>query len=120
MTSGTIAITERLTLRKLTLADAPFIFRLVNDPDFLVYIGDRGVRTLEDAGRYIQNGPLASYERYGHGLYGVALTKTGELIGMSGLLKREQYADVDIGYAFLPEFRGGGYAFESGSTVLRI
>ncbi|MDI1479371.1 GNAT family N-acetyltransferase [Polyangium sp. y55x31] len=118
--NGALATTERLTIRKLTLADAPFIFRLVNDPDFLAYIGDRGVRTLEDAEAYLRNGPFASYERHGHGLWGVALKETGELIGMSGLLKREQYADVDIGYAFLPEFRGGGYAFESGSAVLEI
>ncbi|MDI3288489.1 GNAT family N-acetyltransferase [Polyangium sp. 15x6] len=118
--NGALATTERLTLRKLTLADAPFIFRLVNDPDFLVYIGDRGVRTLEDAEAYIRNGPIGSYERHGYGLWGVAVKETGELIGMSGLLKREQYADVDIGYAFLPEFRGGGYAFESGSAVLGL
>lgn len=118
--NGALATTERLTIRKLTLADAPFIFRLVNDPDFLEYIGDRGVRTLEDAEAYLRNGPFASYERHGHGLWGVALKETGELIGMSGLLKREQYADVDIGYAFLPEFRGGGYAFESALAVLEI
>ncbi|MDI1428599.1 GNAT family N-acetyltransferase [Polyangium sorediatum] len=118
--NGTLATTERLEIRKLTLADAPFIFRLVNDPDFLRYIGDRGVRTLEDAEAYLRNGPLASYERNGHGLWGVALQTTGELIGMSGLLKREQYTDIDIGYAFLPEFRGGGYAFESGTAMLRI
>ncbi|MDC0740595.1 GNAT family N-acetyltransferase [Polyangium mundeleinium] len=118
--NGALVTTERLTIRKLTPADAPFILRLVNDPDFLRYIGDRGVRTLEDAEAYLRNGPIASYERNGHGLWGVALTATGELMGMSGLLKREEYADVDIGYAFLPEFRGGGYAFESGSAVLRI
>ncbi|MDI1442681.1 GNAT family N-acetyltransferase [Polyangium sp. 6x1] len=118
--NGALATTERLTIRKLTLADAPFIFRLVNDPDFLAYIGDRGVRTLADAEAYLRNGPITSYERHGYGLWGVALKETEELIGMSGLLKREQYDDTDIGYAFLPEFRGGGYAFESGSAVLRI
>jgi len=118
--NGALVTTERLTIRKLTLADAPFIHRLANDPDFLRYIGDRGVRTLEDAEAYLCNGPIASYGRNGHGLWGVALTMTGELIGMSGLLKREQYADVDIGYAFLPEFRGVGYAFEAGSAVLRF
>lgn len=118
--TGTLATTERLTIRKLDPADAPFILRLLNDPDFLEHIGDRGVRTLEDAGVYLREGPIASYERHGHGLWGVALRQTGELAGLAGLLKREQYADVDIGYAFLPEFRGSGYAFESASAVLGL
>jgi len=78
------------------------------------------VRTLADAERYLREGPIASYERNGHGLWGVALRETGELIGLSGLLRRAEYADIDIGYAFLPAYRGGGYAFESASAVLRI
>ena len=118
--TATRVVTERLILRDLVLADAPFILRLLNDPDFLAYIGDRGVRTLADAERYLREGPIASYERNGHGLWGVALRETGELIGLSGLLRRAEYADIDIGYAFLPAYRGGGYAFESASAVLRI
>jgi [ribosomal protein S5]-alanine N-acetyltransferase len=118
--TGVVATTERLTIRKLTAADAPFILRLLNDPDFLEHIGDRGVRTIEDAEAYLRKGPITSYERHGHGLFGVALNATGELIGLSGLLRREQYADIDLGYALLPGFRGGGYAFEAGSAVLRV
>ncbi len=115
-----ISTTARLTIRRLEPADAPFIVRLLNDAAFFEHIGDKGVRTLEDAARYLQEGPIASYARHGHGLYGVALNETGELIGISGLLKRDDYADIDLGYAFLPEFRGGGYASEAGSAVLSI
>ena len=116
----TIASTERLTLRRLVPGDAPFIVRLLNDAAFLEHIGDKGVRTIEDAETYLNEGPIASYRRHGHGLYGVALSETGELIGISGLLKRDEYDDIDLGYAFLPEFRGGGFALEAGAAVLRV
>jgi ribosomal-protein-alanine N-acetyltransferase len=109
--------TARLTLRPLTPDDAAFILALLNDADFLRNIGDRGARTLDDARAYITNGPVASYERYGHGLLLVVLTATGEPIGICGLLKRETLDDIDIGFAFMPEFRGHGYAFESAEAV---
>ena len=118
--SDRIATTERLFLRRLVLADAPFILRLLNDPGFLEHIGDKGVRNVEDAVNYLENGPIAMYARHGHGLYGVALKESGELIGISGLLRRDEYQDIDLGYAFLPEHRGGGYASEAGAAVLRI
>jgi RimJ/RimL family protein N-acetyltransferase len=110
--------TQRLTLRKLSYDDAEFILRLLNDPDFIRFIGDKGVRNLEDARGYLRTGPLASYERFGFGLYRVDLRETGEAIGMCGLLKREVLADVDIGFAFLPEHRAKGYAFEAASAVV--
>jgi hypothetical protein len=91
--------TERLLLRQFTAADAEFILEQVNQPSFIQNIGDRGVLTLEDARAYISNGPVASYARNGFGLYLVALKKTGESIGMCGLIKRDALADVDIGYA---------------------
>lgn len=115
-----LASTERLTLRCLVPGDAPFILRLLNDPGFLEHIGDKGVRTLQDAVRYLEDGPIAMYAQHGHGLYGVALRETAELIGISGLLRRDEYEDIDLGYAFLPEHRGGGYASEAGAAVLRI
>jgi len=114
----TILETGRLVIRRLTEADAPFILALVNDPDFLHNIGDRGVRNLDDAVRYIQAGPMASYERHGFGLFKVELRDGGTPVGMCGLLKRDALPDVDIGYAFLPEFRGRGLAGEAAAAVL--
>lgn len=110
--------TERLTLRELSEGDASFILRLLNEPSFLRFIGDKGVRNLDDARSYILTGPVDSYERHGFGLYCVQLRNTGSPIGICGLLKRESLADVDIGFAFLPEFWNKGYAFESASAVL--
>jgi len=110
--------TERLTLRKIILTDAPFIFKLVNDPSWLKYIGDRGVKTLHDARRYIKNGPLAMYRQYGFGLYLVVLKTTKIPIGICGIIKRESLIDPDIGFAFLPQYTGLGYATESGKAVM--
>jgi RimJ/RimL family protein N-acetyltransferase len=111
--------TERLVLRRLTAADAGFILELLNDPGFIRYIGDRGVRTLADAGRYIEDGPAASYARHGFGLYLVALKDGGAPIGISGLVKREGLDDVDVGFAFLSQYRAQGYARESAQAALR-
>lgn len=105
--------TERLILRPLTEGDAGFIFELVNDPSFIQNIGDRNVRTLEDAKRYITNGPVASYARNGFGLYLVELKDTGQPIGMCGLIRRNMLNDVDIGYAYLPRYWSKGYAIEA-------
>lgn len=110
--------TDRLRLRQLTLNDAPFIFELVNEPSFIENIGDRNVRSEEDAVRYIQNGPMASYERYGYGLYKVELRETSTPIGICGPLKRETLEHPDIGFAFLPQFWGQGYALESSAAVM--
>ena len=110
--------TGRLLLRRMTLDDAPFILGLLNEPSFLLNIGDKGVRTTEGARRYITEGPLASYERFGFGLLLVAQKDTGEPIGMCGLLKRDWLEDVDLGFALRPPFWGRGYAFEAASAVL--
>ena len=115
---NTILETERLTLCRLTIADAAFILELLNDSAFLRFIGDRGVRNLEDARGYIINGPMDSYKQHGFGLY-LAQLKDGSLpAGICGLLKRESLEDVDVGFAFLPQFRGKGYAYESAAAVL--
>jgi [ribosomal protein S5]-alanine N-acetyltransferase len=113
-----VLTTKRLTLRRLSPADAEFIVELLNDPAFLRFIGDKAVRSVDDARRYILDGPVASYERYGFGLWLVVLKETGFSIGICGLLKRESLPDVDIGFAFLPAYRSRGYAFESASAVL--
>lgn len=109
--------TERLELRELALEDDEFILGLLNEPAFLRFIGDKGVRTPADAREYIAKGPMESYRRNGFGLYLTSLTG-GEPIGICGLVKREGLADVDIGFAFLSRHWSKGYAAESAAAVL--
>lgn len=115
-----IAVTERLLLRELTMDDAPFIFQLLNDPDWVRFIGDRGVRTHEDAQGYLTRGPIAMYARHGFGLWIVVRRDDGTPLGMAGLIKRDSLPDVDIGFAFLPAYRGAGYARESAEAVMAL
>ena len=105
--------TERLTLREITTTDAEFLLRLLNEPSFITNIGDRNVRTIEDAERYALNGPIKSYQDHGFGLYLVTLKETAEAIGICGLVKRDNLSAADIGYALLPEYWGKGYAIEA-------
>jgi len=113
-----VVATDRLVLRRLSTDDAEFILELLNEPSFLRFIGDKGVRTLDDAREYILRGPVDSYERNGFGLYLTVLKEGGVPIGICGLLKRESLEDVDVGFAFLPRFWSRGYAFESASAVM--
>ena len=115
----TILETERLSLREITTADAEFLLQLLNEPSFINNIGDRNVRTIADAERYALNGPIASYEQHGFGLYLVVLKETAEPIGICGLVKRETLPDADIGYAFLPAFWKKGYALEATAATKR-
>jgi len=108
-----ILTTPRLSLRHLTLDDADFILRQVNEPSWLQYIGDKGVRDLDGARKYLTDGPMSMYQSKGFGLYAVELREGGGPIGMCGLIKRDSLPDVDIGYAFLPEYFGKGYAMEA-------
>lgn len=110
--------TERLILREFIPEDAEFIFALVNDPVWLRFIGDRGIRNLDDARAYIQNGPMAMYAREGFGLLAVTLKPVGTPIGMCGLIKRDELPDVDIGFAFMPLYRQSGYGYEAASATL--
>jgi [ribosomal protein S5]-alanine N-acetyltransferase len=112
--------TERLVLRRLGPSDedAAFILELVNDPDWLRYIGEKGVKTIEDARVYIENGPVKMYRDFGFGLYRVELKTSREPIGICGLIKRDTLPDVDLGFAFLPKFRGQGFAFQAASAVM--
>jgi RimJ/RimL family protein N-acetyltransferase len=111
--------TDRLILRHFEPEDAPFILTLLNEPSFLRYIGDKKVRNLDDARQYIFNGPRASYERHGFGLYQVELKDTHTPVGMCGLLKREELPHADIGFAFLPDYWNKGFASEAASAVLK-
>jgi len=110
--------TPRLTLRRLTFDDAPFLVGLLNQPSFLAHIGDRGVRNIDDAHRYLREGPMAMYERHGFGLWHLARRSDGAPIGMCGLLRRDNLPDVDVGYALLPQYWGQGYAIEAVQATL--
>jgi len=111
-------LTERLILRPFGLDDAPFILRLLNEPSFIEHITDKGVRTLEQAGDYLVQGPLASYTAHGHGLWLVQHRVTGNPMGMCGLIKRDTLEEVDLGYALVPEFWGLGYAREAAEACV--
>lgn len=110
--------TARLALRYLEPTDAPFIFELLNEPAWLRYIGDKGIRTVADAERYIADGPVRMYAQLGFGLYLVELKAHREPIGICGLLKRDSLDDVDLGFAFLARFWSHGYAYESAAAVM--
>lgn len=110
--------TERLLARRFTIEDTEFIIRLLNTPGWLQFIGDRNVRTEEEAKNYLLNNPIKSFKENGFGLGMVLLKSTGEPIGMCGLIKREVLQGVDIGFAFLPEYSGKGYAQEIASATL--
>ena len=110
--------TERLRLRHMRVDDAAFMLGLLNDPSWLRFIGDRGVRTVEAARDYIRKGPADMVRRLGFGFYVVELKQNGCPVGVCGLAKRDFLDDVDIGYAFLPQYWGQGYAFEAASGVL--
>jgi [ribosomal protein S5]-alanine N-acetyltransferase len=116
----TITETARLRLRLLTLADAPFIYELHNDPDFLRNIGERGVHSVEDAERYLASRLMASYARYGFGLYMVELKERPAAVGMCGLLRRDSHEDVELGFATLAACRGQGYTLEAARGTLQF
>jgi len=100
--------------------DAPFVVELLNQPSFIRNIGDRGVRTVDDAHRYLRDGPMAMYEKFGFGLWRASRRSDGAFVGMCGLLKRDILPDVDVGYAFLPEHWGQGYAFEAANATVEL
>ena len=111
--------TSRLKLRWLELTDADFIYQLVNDPQWLRFIGDKQVADLDGARRYIEDGPRASYRQFGFGLNRVALKDGDTPIGICGLLQRESLPQPDLGFALLPGFRGQGYAREAVDAILQ-
>jgi len=113
-----VTTTERLRIRRFDAGDGDFIFRLLNEPSWIRYIGDKGVRTSADALRYLESGPLAMYARVRFGLYAVELKATREPVGMCGLIKRDTLPDVDLGFAFLPSHWRSGYAFEAAAAVV--
>ena len=110
--------TPRLRLTHLSEADAPFILELLNEPAFLRDIGDKNVRTAEDACPYLREGPIASYAQHGFGLYRIELKTTREPLGMCGILKRGVLQHPDLGYALLQRHWARGYAIEAAAATM--
>ena len=127
MDTTIITTTERLRIEKAQLQDDDFFFRLLNSPSWIRYIGDRGIRTRDDAEQYIQDSVLESYQQHGYGLYKVVFKATGHPMGLCGFLKRTYLDHADIGFAILPEYERQGYTYEAaralleyGATVLKL
>ena len=113
--------TERLTLRELDkTCDSTFVFELLNTPKFLKFIGDRNVRSREDAADFIENKYAASYREHGYGLYAVDLKQSGMPVGICGFVRRDTLPGPDLGFAFLPEFERQGFGIESADAVMRF
>ncbi len=112
--------TARLRLRTITADDAPFYYELVNDPTWLEFIGDKGIRSVEQARAAIIDGPVAMQARHGHSLYVMERKQDCRALGLCGLIRRDFLPDVDIGYAIRPEHFGQGYTFEAAQAVLQL
>ncbi|MDW5287187.1 GNAT family N-acetyltransferase [Formosa sp. PL04] len=116
-----ISSTERLHIEELNTADAPFILELLNTPNWLKFIGDRNIKSTKAAEDYITNNHLKSYRENDFGFYKLLLKSENlKPIGCCGLIKRPELEGVDIGFAFLQEYEGRGFGFESASAILDI
>jgi RimJ/RimL family protein N-acetyltransferase len=116
-----ISETNRLIISKFSIKDAPFFLELVNSPNWIKYIGDRHLKTVEDAKNYLKEGTLKSYKDFGFGFYKLQLKeKNNKTIGTCGLVKREQLEYVDIGFAMLPDYEGKGFGFEASTEILKL
>jgi len=110
--------TARLRLRKINLLDADFILRLVSEPAFIENIGNKGIETLQDARRFIREGPWTNQEKPGYGQFLVELIENTEPIGICGLLYRKELDLTDIGFAVLEKYRGKGLAYEAAAATM--
>ena len=110
--------TERLILREFDLNDAKFTLQLLNTPLWLKFIGDKNVHNIKEAENYLTSGPMASYKEHGFGLWLVSQKESNKPIGMCGLIKRDYLAEVDIGFALMPDYAGLGYGYEIASATL--
>jgi len=116
-----IAETKRLLLSKISTDDAPFILELMNTPGWIKYIGDRQIKTVEQAATYIENNQLKCYKEYGFGYYKAQIKAENlQTIGTFGLLKRDTLEHIDIGFSMLPEYHGKGYGYEAASAIMTL
>lgn len=112
--------TKRLLLIPTSEKDAEFIFKLLNSPKWIEYIGDRNIKTLNDAKQYLIEKIIPQYHKIGYGTYTVIRKSDNRKMGTCGLYDREGLQGVDLGFAFLPEFEKNGYAFESANKMVNI
>ena len=110
--------TPRLLIRSFKQFDALFLLKLMNTPEWLRFIGERNIRSEEDAINHIETNLVTSYTQHGFGFWCVIEKETRVPVGMNGLIKRDNLEDVDHGFAFLPEFTGRGFAYESSRSIL--
>jgi RimJ/RimL family protein N-acetyltransferase len=116
-----IAETTRLIISKFNLKDAPFFMELANTPNSIKYIGDKNLKSIEDAEKYLGNKTIKSYADFDFGFYKLAIKEeNNKLIGTCGLVKREELEYVDIGFAFLPEYEGKGLGFEASIEIMKL
>lgn len=111
--------TNRLLIRKACLEDASFLLKLLNTPAFLKNIGDRNVRTLDDAKNYIISKYFEVYNTLGYGYYMLVTKDTNTIIGTAGLVNREGLDGIDVGFALLPDFKGKGYGYEATKAIMQ-
>ncbi|NNF40325.1 MAG: GNAT family N-acetyltransferase [Woeseiaceae bacterium] len=111
--------TRRLTLRRITLDDAGFMLSIWNDPAFVRYVGDRGIRNEEEAAAAIAQSAFTLYENYGYGPYCMTRKADGVQVGICGLFRRDNLDDPDIGFAVLPPYCGNGLASEAANAVVQ-
>ena len=109
---------DRLIFEQPSPEHASFIFRLLNDPDWIKYVGDRNIKTNQDAITFIEERLLALFREWGFGLWIVRQTSDKTPLGICGLVKRESLPDPDLGFAFLPEYRRQGFAREASTAVI--
>lgn len=116
-----ISETHRLIISKVTLQDAPFFLELMNTPHWIKYIGDRKIKTIDDAKAHLEKGILKSYKRNGFGFYKLLLKSENlKTIGISGLVKRKELDDVDIGFGFLADYENKGFGYESSVEIMKL
>ena len=113
-----VLTTQRLRLRWLSADDAGLLLSIWNDPAFVRHVGDRGIRTRDEAAQAFSDGPLKLYNEYGYGPYRVSLLENDQAIGICGLFRRDNLDDPDVGFALLPEYCGKGYASEAAMAVV--
>lgn len=112
--------TERLIIRPMSPEDREFILDLYNRPKFIKYIGDRQLKTADDAENYIRTRFLPQFDKLGFGNYLIITKEGNHKIGGVGIFEREGLDIVDIGFSLLDEFEGKGYAYEAASKVKSV
>jgi len=110
--------TERLLLRTFTEEDAALIYDLNLDPDVIRYTGDP-IRDTGHALEVLQHTILPQYALYNHGRWAVHIKSGLEFIGWCGLKNRPERNEIDLGYRFLKNAWGKGYATESAHACIK-